>query len=68
MIDHALTRSANLVVLEVRQSNFRAQQLYHQLGFNEMSIRRGYYPAEQGREDAILMGLDLSSQSIFGGI
>ena len=68
VIDHAQTRSANLVVLEVRQSNFRAQQLYHQMGFNEMSIRRGYYPAEQGREDAILMGLDLSSQSIFGGI
>ena len=68
VIDHAQTRSANLVILEVRQSNFRAQQLYQQLGFNEMSIRRGYYPAEQGREDAILMGLDLTSESIFGGI
>jgi ribosomal-protein-alanine N-acetyltransferase len=35
------------------------------MGFNEMSVRRGYYPAEQGREDAILMGLDLSMLSLF---
>lgn len=66
VIDHVITRSATLIVLEVRRSNLRAQQLYDQMGFNEMSIRRGYYPAEQGREDAILMGLDLSALSIFG--
>jgi [ribosomal protein S18]-alanine N-acetyltransferase len=66
VIDYAKTRSANLIVLEVRQSNFRARQLYHQLGFNEMTVREGYYPAEQGREDAILMGLDLSALAIFG--
>jgi ribosomal-protein-alanine N-acetyltransferase len=30
-----------------------------------MSVRAGYYPAEKGREDAILMGLDLSDTSIF---
>jgi ribosomal-protein-alanine N-acetyltransferase len=29
------------------------------MGFNEMAIRRGYYPAAAGREDAILMGLAL---------
>jgi ribosomal-protein-alanine N-acetyltransferase len=67
VIDHAMTRAATLMVLEVRSSNYRAQQLYQQLGFNEMSVRRGYYPAEQGREDAILMGLDLSSVPIYSG-
>lgn len=60
MINDAQQRQAKLIVLEVRRSNHRAQQLYLQQGFNEMSIRRGYYPAEQGREDAVLMGLDLS--------
>jgi ribosomal-protein-alanine N-acetyltransferase len=52
-------------VLEVRRSNKKAQNLYLQMGFNEMSVRRGYYPAQQGREDAILMGLDLDMMAIF---
>jgi len=68
IIDHAKSRTAALLVLEVRRSNQRAQNLYSQFGFNEMTIRRGYYPAEQGREDAILMGLDLSMSEIFGGL
>ncbi|EEF78517.1 ribosomal-protein-alanine acetyltransferase [Methylophaga thiooxydans DMS010] len=68
IIDHAMSKSATLLVLEVRQSNQRAQSLYEQFGFNEMTVRRGYYPAEQGREDAILMGLDLSMLSVFGGL
>jgi len=65
IIDHAKTRTADLIVLEVRQSNQRAQILYEQMGFNQISVRRGYYPAERGREDAILMGLDLASLTIY---
>ncbi len=68
IIDYANSRSAALLILEVRYSNQRARNLYEQFGFNEMTIRRGYYPAEQGREDAILMGLDLSMLSVFGGL
>ena len=49
-----------LIVLEVRRSNQRAQKLYLQAGFNEMSVRKNYYPGKQGREDAILMGMDLA--------
>ena len=45
--------------LEVRASNLAAIRLYESVGFNEMSIRRNYYPAKQGREDAVLMGLAL---------
>jgi ribosomal-protein-alanine N-acetyltransferase len=66
VIDLALEQSASIVVLEVRASNFRAQQLYLSTGFNEMSVRRGYYPAEQGREDGILMGLELGVLSQLG--
>ena len=64
ILDHVITFSTNnaavIIVLEVRSSNQRAQQLYLQAGFNEMSVRKEYYPAKVGREDAILMGLDLT--------
>lgn len=45
--------------LEVRASNAKAIALYESLGFNEVSVRRNYYPAAQGREDAIMMALPL---------
>jgi len=51
-------RAANMF-LEVRTSNISAIALYENVGFNEMAIRRGYYPAANGREDAVLMGLAL---------
>lgn len=45
--------------LEVRPSNLAAIGLYESMGFNEMAIRRHYYPAAHGREDAVLMGAAL---------
>ena len=45
--------------LEVRPSNRSAPRLYESMGFNEMGIRPGYYPAHNGREDAVLMGMAL---------
>ncbi|MBL1319813.1 MAG: ribosomal protein S18-alanine N-acetyltransferase [Methylophaga sp.] len=65
VINFANSISAVLIVLEVRRSNQRAQQLYLQSGFNEMSVRKDYYPTEVGREDAVLMGLDLGLVSLF---
>lgn len=50
---------AETMLLEVRPSNWGARHLYEEIGFNEITTRRGYYPAHQGREDAILMGLAL---------
>ncbi len=48
------------VFLEVRPSNPRAMALYHDEGFNEIGRRPRYYPApEHGREDAIVMALEL---------
>jgi ribosomal-protein-alanine N-acetyltransferase len=57
----ALARSceAQRIFLEVRPSNEAARALYTDTGFHELCVRRGYYPASAGREDAILMGLDL---------
>jgi ribosomal-protein-alanine N-acetyltransferase len=45
--------------LEVRPSNQAARRLYTRFGFRDISVRRGYYPSGQGREDAILMGIAL---------
>ncbi len=50
---------AERLFLEVRPSNASARGLYARAGFRELYVRRGYYPAESGREDAILMGMDL---------
>lgn len=52
-------RGANSIFLEVRPSNYRALGLYHQLGFNEIGMRKGYYPAHRGREDALVLALQL---------
>ncbi len=47
------------VVLEVRASNMAARNLYRGVGFTEIGLRRGYYEAQNAREDAILMGREL---------
>lgn len=47
------------MVLEVRASNAAAIALYRKAGFADIGLRRDYYPAENGREDAILMGREL---------
>jgi [ribosomal protein S18]-alanine N-acetyltransferase len=50
---------AQQMFLEVRPSNTSARCMYAGYGFRDISVRRGYYPAAGGREDAILMGLML---------
>lgn len=47
------------MVLEVRASNAAAIGLYRKAGFTNIGLRRDYYPAHNGREDAILMGCEL---------
>ncbi len=59
MIQVAKNKKAANMFLEVRASNISAIALYENIGFNEMAIRRSYYPAHSGREDAVLMGLTI---------
>jgi ribosomal-protein-alanine N-acetyltransferase len=41
--------------LEARPSNLSAIRLYQSLGFRQIGVRRGYYQAIEGREDAIVL-------------
>jgi [ribosomal protein S18]-alanine N-acetyltransferase len=59
LIDLARWHHAERIFLEVRPSNPAAIALYDSLGFNEIARRANYYPAAGGREDAIVMALEL---------
>jgi ribosomal-protein-alanine N-acetyltransferase len=55
--DRALALGLATLWLEVRHSNERARGLYRRRGFAEVGLRKGYYPAAMGREDAVVMSL-----------
>jgi ribosomal-protein-alanine N-acetyltransferase len=55
----ARARGARGIFLEVRPSNAGAQALYTRFGFRKVAVRRGYYPAQVGREDALVLTLPL---------
>ncbi len=51
-------------LLEVRVSNSAAIALYRQLGFQDIGLRKGYYPAGSGREDALVMRRSLDEVAV----
>jgi ribosomal-protein-alanine N-acetyltransferase len=55
LLELARSLGAAELLLEVRPSNTAALGLYQSHGFQTVGRRRGYYPAEQGREDALVM-------------
>lgn len=59
LIEVARGHKVETIFLEVRPSNLPAISLYNSIGFNEIGVRKGYYPAENGREDALMMALEL---------
>lgn len=61
MLDLARWHLVHRVFLEVRPSNPAAIALYASEGFDEIGLRPDYYPAEQGREAAIVMARALLS-------
>jgi ribosomal-protein-alanine N-acetyltransferase len=54
----------DMLLLEVRRSNTSAQELYLSEGFHELGVRKAYYPAEDGREDAIILAKYLNGKSV----
>lgn len=63
VLDMAKALEVKNVFLEVRPSNFSAISLYEQLGFNEIGTRKDYYPAKNGREDAVILALNIEHWS-----
>lgn len=59
MLEHLLEFAGSLgvrdVFLEVRPSNTVAIRLYQSRGFSQIGVRRGYYQAVDGREDAVVL-------------
>lgn len=61
VVEEARAQQMATLLLEVRESNTRARRLYAARGFAEVGRRRGYYPARERREDAIVMSLVLEA-------
>ncbi len=55
LLDRARIAGMYEAFLEVRPSNIAAARLYHSLGFEQVGVRRGYYQATVGREDAAVL-------------
>lgn len=62
LMKDAAARGALGMMLEVRPSNERAIALYLSSGFEQIGMRRRYYPAEVGREDARVLFRNLSHE------
>lgn len=54
LVEIAEEKGARSIFLEVRKSNHVAVRLYLQEGFKRIGVRKGYYPDDQGREDALV--------------
>ncbi len=63
MLEHLIVvarrHRTDTVFLEVRPSNKGAIRLYDDMGFNQVGLRRNYYPAANGREDALIFARTL---------
>ena len=59
LINRSREQGRKLIYLEVRSGNERAIRLYRSLGFIDIGVRRDYYPGLVGREDAIVMSLQI---------
>lgn len=60
LVERLRTQGVLTLWLEVRESNQTAQHLYNAVGFNEVTVRKNYYPTpDGGRENAVIMALYL---------
>jgi [ribosomal protein S18]-alanine N-acetyltransferase len=64
LLAQAFETGARVMFLETRPSNLAAVRLYQAQGFVQIGVRRGYYQAIEGREDAIVMRRSLDAEVI----
>ena len=60
LIERARLAGMQDIFLEVRPSNPTAIHLYESIGFTRVGVRKGYYQAVEGREDAFVYRLMLA--------
>jgi len=64
LMDTAEALNVKSVFLEVRASNDAAINLYDSGGFNQLGVRKDYYPEDtNGREDALVFGKELNTEN-----
>ncbi|ORU92117.1 MAG: ribosomal-protein-alanine N-acetyltransferase RimI [Cycloclasticus sp. symbiont of Poecilosclerida sp. N] len=63
IIQTARSKKVGSIFLEVRASNTAAIALYNKSDFKQLGQRKNYYPAADGREDAIVFSLDISADA-----
>lgn len=66
LVERARSAGMGEAFLEVRPSNTAAIRLYQSMGFEQVGIRRGYYQAVGGREDAAVLKLALTNRPFRG--
>lgn len=54
ILDHAYAVRMQRLFLEVRPTNVAAIHLYREAGFQQLGVRKAYYKAAEGREDALV--------------
>ncbi len=59
LIDFSKANCIKQIFLEVRVSNIAAISLYDKFNFSEIGSRPNYYITEHGKEDALIMGVNL---------
>ncbi|MDH5471676.1 MAG: ribosomal protein S18-alanine N-acetyltransferase [Gammaproteobacteria bacterium] len=60
LMEVAEQKGADSIFLEVRESNDIAINLYQNEGFNELGVRKDYYPAKDGKENALVFAKALN--------
>lgn len=59
LVATARAQGARILFLEVRPSNAAGVELYARNGFRQIGARKNYYPAQGGRENALVLALEL---------
>ncbi|MCC5793916.1 MAG: ribosomal protein S18-alanine N-acetyltransferase [Chromatiales bacterium] len=67
MLDLARVAGADRLFLEVRPSNASALRLYERNGFTMLGVRKAYYRARNGKEDALVLVRSLSGRPVVLG-
>ncbi len=60
VVEESQRTRCEMLYLEVRPTNLMGRRLYERFGFKQLGLRRDYYPAVTGREDALFLGLNIA--------